>query len=65
MKPIFLASGPNITVNYEAPIFQTIDIYPMMCKLLGIQPQPNNGSLVVTSSFITDDKQQGVSHIVG
>ncbi|XP_063446163.1 bis(5'-adenosyl)-triphosphatase enpp4-like [Mytilus trossulus] len=52
MKPIFLARGPNIKENYITNTFRSIDIYPMVCHLLGIQPAPNNGSLTATSSFL-------------
>ncbi|XP_071132341.1 ectonucleotide pyrophosphatase/phosphodiesterase family member 5-like [Mytilus edulis] len=52
MKPIFLARGPNIKENYTTNTFRSIDIYPMICNILGIQPAPNNGSLTATSSFL-------------
>ncbi|CAC5402295.1 ENPP5 [Mytilus coruscus] len=52
MKPIFLARGPNIKENHIADTFRSIDIYPMICHLLGIQPAPNNGSLTATSGFL-------------
>uniref|UniRef100_A0A674HXE8 Ectonucleotide pyrophosphatase/phosphodiesterase 7 n=1 Tax=Terrapene triunguis TaxID=2587831 RepID=A0A674HXE8_9SAUR len=45
MKTIFRAFGPDFKENYLAEPFDSIHIYPLMCKLLGINPQPNNGSL--------------------
>ena len=52
MKPIFYAAGPNIRNNFTANTFRSVDIYPMMCGLLGIQPSPNNGSLARVQNFI-------------
>ncbi|XP_062581552.1 ectonucleotide pyrophosphatase/phosphodiesterase family member 5-like [Saccostrea cucullata] len=52
MKPIFLAVGPNIRQNYQVPVFKNVDIYPLVCELLQIQPAPNNGSLVRVKSLI-------------
>ncbi|CAC5386744.1 ENPP5 [Mytilus coruscus] len=65
MKPIFIARGPNITENHVAPTIRNIDIYPMICKLLGIEPSPNNGSLQATSNFLVNNKHVGVGGIVG
>ncbi|XP_060080449.1 ectonucleotide pyrophosphatase/phosphodiesterase family member 5-like [Ylistrum balloti] len=52
MQPIFYAMGPNFHSGFSAPPFRTIDIYPMICKLLGIPPAPNNGTLDNTISFL-------------
>ena len=57
MKPIFLARGPNIKEHQIAPTFRSVDIYPMICKILGITPSPNNGSLTFTSDFLVDHKE--------
>lgn len=65
MKPIFIARGPNITENHLAPTIRNIDIYPMICKLLGIEPAPNNGSLQATANFLVNEKHVGVGGIVG
>ena len=42
--PIFFASGPAFKENFEVKPFSILDLYPLMCHLLGIIPQPNNGS---------------------
>uniref|UniRef100_A0A8C3ITD7 Uncharacterized protein n=1 Tax=Chrysemys picta bellii TaxID=8478 RepID=A0A8C3ITD7_CHRPI len=51
MKTIFRAFGPDFKENYLAKPFDSIHIYPLMCKLLGINPQPNNGSLAFTEKM--------------
>ncbi|OWF48846.1 bis(5'-adenosyl)-triphosphatase enpp4-like [Mizuhopecten yessoensis] len=45
MKPIFYAMGPNFRSNLLAPPLNSVDVYPLVCELLGITPSPNNGTL--------------------
>lgn len=45
MYPIFIAHGPAFKRNYTISSFNNVDIYPLMCFILGIQPAANNGSL--------------------
>jgi len=45
VQPFFIAQGPNIRKNLIIPFGYSVDVYPLMCYLLGINPQPNNGSL--------------------
>ncbi|KAL3875740.1 hypothetical protein ACJMK2_033661 [Sinanodonta woodiana] len=52
MKPIFYARGPDFKRNYLARPFNSIDLYPLMCKLLGIDPAPNNGTLDNTADIL-------------
>ncbi|KAK6183339.1 hypothetical protein SNE40_010840 [Patella caerulea] len=52
MKPIFLAHGPNFKVNYKQESIESVDIYPLICKLLGVNAAPNNGSLSNTAAML-------------
>jgi len=45
MYPIFIAHGPSFKENFTIKSFNNVDIYPLMCFILGIQPAVNNGSL--------------------
>jgi len=52
MMVAFRAVGPDFKVAYEAPFtpgeksaFRNIDLYPMLCKLLGVKPAPVDGKL--------------------
>ncbi|XP_045196837.2 bis(5'-adenosyl)-triphosphatase enpp4-like [Mercenaria mercenaria] len=60
MKPIFYARGPNVKSGYEASPFNSVDIYPLMCELLGIEPAANNGTLDIVQNFIVKETS-GVS----
>lgn len=42
---VFFAHGPAFQKGLKVEPFNTVDLYPLMCKLLGITPRPNNGSL--------------------
>ena len=45
MHPFFIAHGPAFKKNYFAEPFDIIDIYPLMCHILEIEPHHHNGSL--------------------
>eukprot|EP00731_Ephydatia_muelleri_P012088 Em0006g982a len=44
MQSIFVASGPAFKQGYVHPGFENIELYNLMCGLLGIVPSPNNGT---------------------
>ncbi|XP_071807894.1 ectonucleotide pyrophosphatase/phosphodiesterase family member 7-like [Asterias amurensis] len=44
MKSLFYALGPSFKKRYLAKHFESVNIYPLMCEILGIVPAPNNGS---------------------
>ena len=45
MRPFFIARGPAFKVGHKFGHINMVDIYPLICHLLGIKPAPNNGSL--------------------
>lgn len=55
MKMIFRAFGPDFKKNYLAAPFDSVNIYELMCKLMGVTPAPNNGSLFHTEKMLVDD----------
>ncbi|KAK6189960.1 hypothetical protein SNE40_001919 [Patella caerulea] len=56
MRPFFLARGPNFKANYKQESIENVDIYPLICKLLGVDPAPNNGSLSNTEDMLKVNK---------
>ncbi|CAN9507815.1 unnamed protein product [Ophioblennius macclurei] len=44
MQAIFIGYGPGFKVNTVVPPFENIELYNLMCDLLGVRPAPNNGS---------------------
>lgn len=46
MHPVFVARGPSFRTGYTMASMRSVDLYPLMCSILGIQALPNNGSLM-------------------
>lgn len=59
MKMIFRAFGPDFKNNFLAEPFDSVSIYPLMCKLLGVVPEANNGSLSDTKGMLVDNFDVG------
>ncbi|ROK64913.1 Ectonucleotide pyrophosphatase/phosphodiesterase family member 2, partial [Anabarilius grahami] len=41
---IFLGFGPSFNFKTKVPVFENIELYNVMCDLLGLTPAPNNGT---------------------
>ena len=54
MWPIFFARGPAFKKGYRSKTFNMVDIYPLMCKLLNIEANPNNGSYSIVEPLLRD-----------
>ncbi|KAM8724233.1 ectonucleotide pyrophosphatase/phosphodiesterase family member 7-like [Acanthopagrus schlegelii] len=56
MKPFFRAVGPAFHRNLQVGPFETVNIYPLMCHILGIEPEVNDGDLnVVKHMLVTSE----------
>ncbi|KAH9524996.1 Ectonucleotide pyrophosphatase/phosphodiesterase member 5 [Bulinus truncatus] len=60
MHPFFIAMGPSLKKGFVIDSFLTVDIYPLMCHLLGIHPAPNNGSMKQVSQLLKDGPENSV-----
>ncbi|XP_062842850.1 ectonucleotide pyrophosphatase/phosphodiesterase family member 7-like [Trichomycterus rosablanca] len=58
MKPFFRAVGPSFRKNVVVEPFETVHIYSLMCHLLGITPEPNDGNLEVTRGMLLSSEQK-------
>ncbi|XP_034047144.1 ectonucleotide pyrophosphatase/phosphodiesterase family member 7-like [Thalassophryne amazonica] len=52
MKVLFRAVGPAFRENFVVKPFETVDIYPLMCHILDIQPEVNDGRLSATQKML-------------
>lgn len=52
MNALFVARGPGFKSGVTIPPFPNVDVYPLLAKLLGIQPAKNDGSLRVWSTAL-------------
>ncbi|CAI9563683.1 unnamed protein product [Staurois parvus] len=44
MQTVFVAYGPTFKYKTKVPPFENIELYNVMCDLLGLKPAPNNGT---------------------
>ncbi|CAL1538027.1 unnamed protein product [Lymnaea stagnalis] len=54
MHPFFMAIGPSFKKGFLVDSFNIVDIYPLMCHILGLHPSANNGSMKVVSLLLHD-----------
>ncbi|WP_202842981.1 ectonucleotide pyrophosphatase/phosphodiesterase [Luteimonas saliphila] len=45
MRAIFIANGPSFRRGATLPAFDNVDVYPLLARLLGVPPAPNDGAL--------------------
>ncbi|KAJ3604853.1 hypothetical protein NHX12_026905 [Muraenolepis orangiensis] len=53
MHPVFLARGPAFRQDYVKETMRSVDLYPLMCHILGLRPLPNNGSLARVQDLLS------------
>ncbi|KAF7472171.1 bis(5'-adenosyl)-triphosphatase ENPP4 [Marmota monax] len=54
MHPFLAAHGPAFHKGYKYSTINIVDIYPMMCHILGLKPHPNNGTFSHTKCLLVD-----------
>lgn len=64
MKPFFRAVGPVFHKNLEVGPFETVNIYPLMCHILGIQPEKNDGNLDNTKHMLAPGVPTGGEFLI-
>ena len=52
MHPIFLATGPSFRRGAAFEAFPNVNIYPLLCSLLGIKPARNSGHLKAVAGML-------------
>lgn len=45
MAALFLAHGPAFRAGARPPVFDNVDVYPLLMRLLGLRAEPNDGDL--------------------
>jgi alkaline phosphatase D len=45
MQGIFYATGPAFKKGYRSPVFENVDLYPLVCRILSLKPAPVDGRL--------------------
>ncbi len=52
MLAIFVASGPAFRSGVSLPTFDNVDVYPLLARLIGVKPAPNDGDLSGVASAL-------------
>ncbi len=52
MRALFIASGQAFKKGYTAEPFLNVEIYNVMCRILGLKPAPNDGNLKNVSGML-------------
>ncbi len=45
MRAVFIAAGPSFRRGVVVEPFQNVHVYELLCRVLGLRPAPNDGSL--------------------
>lgn len=45
MAAVFVANGPAFRHGVRLPTFDNVDVYPLLARLVGVRPRPNDGTL--------------------
>lgn len=45
MAAVFVAHGPAFRPGSRPPVFDNVDVYPLLARLAGVKPEPNDGDL--------------------
>jgi len=51
MHGLFIATGPAFREGLKVPRFENVHVYELLCRALGIRPEPNDGDPKVTAAF--------------
>lgn len=56
MRAVFTAVGPSFRANVRLPAFDNVDVYPLLARLLRINPAPNDGDIAPLLPALKDDR---------
>jgi predicted AlkP superfamily pyrophosphatase or phosphodiesterase len=47
MRAVFIAHGPSFKSGVALPVFDNVDVYPLLAKITGVKPEAGDGSLKI------------------
>lgn len=56
MRALFVARGPSFEPGTHLPAFDNVDVYPLLARLLGVQPAPNDGDVTPLLPALRDPR---------
>ncbi|MCG6120607.1 MAG: alkaline phosphatase family protein, partial [Blastomonas sp.] len=52
MLALFMAFGPSIKPTSGLPVFDNVDVYPLVARLAGFDPLPSDGNAKTLSGIV-------------
>ena len=52
MRALFVAHGPAFRPGVTLPVFDNVSVYPLLMRLLGLKPRPNDGRAKDTAAAL-------------
>jgi predicted AlkP superfamily pyrophosphatase or phosphodiesterase len=52
MRALFVAHGPSFKQHLTVPVFDNINVYLLLAKLMGLQPLHNEGNPAVSTGML-------------
>ncbi len=52
MHALFVATGPAFRSSAVVPPFENVHVYELMCRVLGVEPAPNDGDRSIADRFL-------------
>lgn len=52
MRAVFVAHGPSFKPGVVLPVFDNVDVYPLLARLTGVKPEKGDGSLKVVGQAL-------------
>ncbi len=56
MGALFVAHGPAFKSGLVVPEFDNVDVYPLLTRILGIKPEPNDGNFADVAGMLSQQK---------
>lgn len=52
MRAVFVAHGPSFKPGVVLPVFDNVDVYPLLARVTGVKPEKGDGSLKVVGQAL-------------
>jgi len=59
MRAIFIAHGAAVNKNKRVDAFENVQVYNIMCAILGLKPAPNDGNMDAARAVLVDHPSPG------
>jgi predicted AlkP superfamily pyrophosphatase or phosphodiesterase len=59
MRAVFIAHGEAVNKGKVVDAFENIQVYNLMCAILGLKPAPNDGTLDAARAVLVDKRSPG------